>query len=124
MKDRIKALRQTLGLSMEKFAEPLGVTKGSISKIEHGENYPSTMLQKLICSTFNVNEDWLKTGNGEMFVTLGRKEKVVKYVASLTKEPMDSKKLKLLETLAELDSDEELEAFSKFVIAYAKKLNE
>lgn len=64
MKDRIKKIRNTKKLSQEEFGSILGVTKSSISNIENGRfNVTETMI-KLICTEFNVNEDWLRTGAG------------------------------------------------------------
>lgn len=71
LNERIKLIRKKKKLSQEEFGKRLSVTKTSISKIEAGINNPSDQTIKLICSEFNVNEDWLRTGfSGEenMFV--------------------------------------------------------
>ncbi|WP_018659874.1 helix-turn-helix domain-containing protein [Allofustis seminis] len=67
MNERVKLLRETLGLSGEKFGESLGVGRMAISQIETGKNNLTDQMLKLICYTYNVNEDWLRTGQGEMF---------------------------------------------------------
>lgn len=68
MNERIKEVRKFYNLSQEKFGEKLGVTKTAVSKMELGTyNVTDTML-KLICSEYNVNSEWLKTGNGEMVI--------------------------------------------------------
>lgn len=64
--DRVKALRLAKGLTMERFGEKLGVQKSAISKIEHGENNVSDQMRNSICREFNVSEEWLKDGSGEM----------------------------------------------------------
>ncbi|MBE5980374.1 MAG: helix-turn-helix transcriptional regulator [Paenibacillaceae bacterium] len=72
MNDRIKLIRKNKGLSQEEFGKRLSVTKASISRIEAGINNPSDQTIKLICSEFNVNEDWLRTGAGgeeNMFIS-------------------------------------------------------
>jgi len=72
LNNRIKEVRKKIGLSQEEFGKRLMVTKTSISKIEAGINNPSDQTIKLICSEFNVNEDWLRTGIGDennMFIT-------------------------------------------------------
>ena len=66
MNERIKELRKKLGLTLEKFGERLGVKKAAVSKWENGDNITDQMF-KSICREFNVNENWLRTGNGEMF---------------------------------------------------------
>lgn len=70
MNERVKELRTTLGLSGEKFGEPLGVKRNSISQIETGKNNLTEQMIKSICLAYNVNEDWLRTGEGEMFLTI------------------------------------------------------
>lgn len=67
MNERIKELRKTLGLSGEKFGEPLGVQRMAISQIETGKNNLSEQMIKSICMAYNVNENWLRTGDGSMF---------------------------------------------------------
>lgn len=68
MNDRIKILRKTLGLTLEKFGEPLGVKKNTLSAIETGRNSLTEQMLKSICREFNVNEEWLRNGTGEMFI--------------------------------------------------------
>lgn len=64
MNERIKKLRREENLNQEDFGKRLGVTKTAISKMELGTyNVTDTMI-KLICSEFNVNENWLRTGEG------------------------------------------------------------
>ena len=72
MKDRIRLLRHTLGLTQQKFADKLGIKGNAISQYESGRNAPIDAVISLICREFNVNEEWLRTGNGEIrrrFVT-------------------------------------------------------
>lgn len=68
MNERIKQLRKELGLTLDKFGERLGVSKVAISLIENGKNALTDQMFKSICREFNVNENWLRTGEGEMFV--------------------------------------------------------
>ena len=70
MNERIKLLRNTLGLSQEAFGEKIGVTKASVSRLEKGERNPSEQTIKSICREFNVNYAWLLEGKGEMFSAL------------------------------------------------------
>ena len=80
---RLKELRKTLGLSQESFGSKLGVQKSAISKIEKGENGLKEQLFKLICMEFNVNETWLRTGEGQMFNELTREEEIAEYLGDL-----------------------------------------
>lgn len=70
MNQRIKELRNKMGLSMEKFGARIGLTRSAISKIESGSN-PSEQTIISICREFNINEDWLRFGKGEMYCYQG-----------------------------------------------------
>lgn len=64
---RVKQVRQALNLSQAKFAKALSMSNGYIAGIELEHNKVNDRIVKLICFTFNVREDWLKTGEGSMF---------------------------------------------------------
>ena len=66
--ERVKAIRATLKLTLEKFGEKLGVGKTAISKIEKGERSLTVQMMKAICREYKVNYEYLKNGIGEMFV--------------------------------------------------------
>lgn len=56
-----------ISLSQEAFGKRLGITGASISRVESGDRSPSEQLTLAICREFNVNEEWLRTGQGDMF---------------------------------------------------------
>jgi transcriptional regulator with XRE-family HTH domain len=64
---RIREIRKALKLKQMEFAQKIGLTQTSLSMIEGGKSTITDKNIKLICATFNVNEHWLTTGNGEMF---------------------------------------------------------
>ena len=64
---RVFDLRKQLNLTLEKFGEPLGVTKTAISRIEKEERAITDQMAKAICREYGVNEEWLLYGTGEMF---------------------------------------------------------
>lgn len=66
--ERVKEIRKSLGLTMEKFGERIGVSKASISNIENGNRNLTEQMTKSICREFSVDYIWLTTGDGEMFV--------------------------------------------------------
>ena len=66
--ERVKDVRKTLGLTLEKFGDRLGIKKAAVSKIEKGENSLTDANIKAICREFSVDYMWLTTGEGEMFV--------------------------------------------------------
>lgn len=68
MKERIRTLRKTLDLTLEKFGDRLGVGKSAISLLESGKNSVTDQMVKSICREFDVNEEWLRDGTGNMFI--------------------------------------------------------
>ena len=66
--ERIREVRNALGLTLEKFGDRLGVTKVAISNLEKGNRNLTEQMAKAICREFNVDYMWLTTGDGEMFI--------------------------------------------------------
>ena len=67
MKDRIKQIRKALNLTQVEFGNRLGVKGNTITNYETGLRTPSNSVILSICKEFNINEEWLRTGEGEMF---------------------------------------------------------
>lgn len=120
MKDRIKKIRQKTGLNQEDFGRRIGIGKTSVSKLENGENNPSEQTIMLICQEFSINENWLRTGHGEMFRPIDRKEEIAKLASDLFKGEKDSFKERLILALANLDGSE-WELLEKIAIKIAKE---
>lgn len=70
MKDRIKALRIELGLNQTEFGARLGIKQTTVAGYENGTRLPGDAMIVSICREFNVSENWLRTGQGEMFVQM------------------------------------------------------
>lgn len=68
--ERVKEVRKYLGLTLEKFGQPLGLKKSGLSLIENGVNNVSEQLIKSICREYSVDENWLRTGNGDKMFSL------------------------------------------------------
>lgn len=66
--ERIREVRKTLGLTLEKFGEKIGMKKNSVSQLESGKNSVTEQVVKAICREYNVDYMWLTTGDGEMFI--------------------------------------------------------
>jgi Predicted transcriptional regulators len=64
---RIKQVRQELHLSQAKFAKEISISNGYIASIELGNRTVNNRIIKLICTAFNVSEEWLRKGEGDMF---------------------------------------------------------
>lgn len=117
---RVRELRKESGLTLEKFGKHLGVGKTAISKIENGENNLTDQMILAICREYNVDEKWLRTGEGEMFKKLNRQQELAQLTATLFKEEEDSFKSRLIMALAQLN-EEEWELLEKISDKIAKK---
>jgi transcriptional regulator with XRE-family HTH domain len=73
--DRIRLVRKTLGLNQVEFAKRVGLTQTYLSMIELEKSTLTEKNIKLICATFAIDEDWLRTGNGDMFASMSPYEK-------------------------------------------------
>lgn len=69
MNQRIKLLRKSLDLTQREFGDRIGVKGNTIANYELGRNEPIDAVISLICREFNVSEEWLRDGNGDMFIT-------------------------------------------------------
>lgn len=106
MKDRIKALRKALGITQQKFADSIGVKQNTVAQYEIGRNEPIDSVFNLICKEYNVNENWLRNGNGEMFNTLSRDEETMKYVAQILSDEDKPLKSMFLNAAAKIIDDD------------------
>ena len=86
MNERLKKLRKTLDLTQQKFADRLGVKRNTVGQWECGINAITDQVVFSICREFGVNENWLRTGDGEMFEELTEQQKLMKYTGLLLKD--------------------------------------
>lgn len=103
--ERVKEIRKALGLTLEKFGQPLGVKKNAISQIENGRNGLTDQMAKAICREFNVNMEWLRNGTGEMFIQLDEDEQISSFFHDLLQEKQGSFKRQFVTALSHLDDD-------------------
>lgn len=106
MKDRIKKVRKELDLTQQDFANKIGISRGNIAAYEVGKNEPSDAVISLICREFNVNENWLRTGEGDMFLPTNRHTAIAKLTKQLLNEEDDSFKNRFVEMMANLSVEE------------------
>lgn len=104
MNERIKDLRKSLGLTQVEFGEQVGVKANTIGNYEIGLRTPSDAVIRAICREFNVNENWLRTGEGEMFNP--QDEKLAAFVGSLVADDSEPFKRRMVELLADLTPEE------------------
>ena len=104
MNDRIKELRKAMNLSQEKFGELLGITKSGVSDIESGRRKVTDQHVIMLVNN-GVNEEWLRTGKGSMFVPKSKDEEIAEIFADIQKSGEDSFRHRLVSALARLDDD-------------------
>lgn len=123
MNDRIHELRKALGLTAEKFGNIIGVGKGAVSATENKRNNVSEgMINSILKTNWNgqyVNEEWLRTGSGPMFVEMTRNQIIFAFANDVMKDLPDSFRRAFVEQLAELTPDgwRWLRAFCEGVLA-------
>lgn len=105
MNERLKKLRKELDMTQQEFADKLGTARNNIAGYETGKRNPSNAVISLICREFNINERWLRTGEGEMFIELSRSDEIAQFVGQLMTEEDDSFKKRLVSGLAALDDN-------------------
>jgi transcriptional regulator with XRE-family HTH domain len=114
MKDRIKALRKALNLTQQQFGEAIGLARNSITQIEMGLINPGKRTIADIVSVFNVNEQWLLTGEGEMFRPQSYEDEVAQLAAVTLRDAPDSFRARVVHLLV-TSTDEELEILDKML---------
>lgn len=98
--ERVRFIRKNsnINLTLEKFGERIGLRKSSLSQIENDINTLTDSNIKAICREFDVREEWLRTGEGEMFEQMTAQQKILKYTALLLKDK-DSAVANAIQTL-------------------------
>lgn len=90
MNERIKELRKELNLTLEKFGERLGIQKATLSKIENGTVSITERNIAAICREFNVNENWLRTGEGDIHIQISEEDELMQWAGKvLSKQSSD-----------------------------------
>lgn len=104
MKDRIKELRKSLGLTQTQFGKSLGgKSLSAVQKWEMGHTEPDAGTIRLICQQYGVRESWLREGAGPMYAPTGREEEMARLVKRLMADQPDSFQSALVTTLLRFD---------------------
>lgn len=106
MNERIKLLVDTLKIKKAEFARRLNLSQPFVSELCSGKNNPSDRTISDICREFNVNEAWLRTGEGEMFVTLTKEEELTDFLGDLIKGERGDFARRLVTVLSRMTPDE------------------
>lgn len=106
MNSRIKMIRTKNDMTQDEFGKRIGSARNTIANYENGNRVPSNAVITSICREFNVNETWLRSGEGEMFLPIERETDIARLTMQLLTEESDSFKNRLISALARLSEDE------------------
>ena len=103
--ERVREIRKVKGLTMRQFGEKIGVVGSTISDIENGRRNLNRQNLLAICREFRVNEDWLRTRAGEMFVEPDEDEEIARFVGDILSGQPDFRR-RLISVLSRMTPDE------------------
>ena len=106
MFERIKEVRQMAGKTQLQFAEEIGLSRNYIAMIEIGQREPSDRTISDICREFNVNEQWLRTGEGEMQTPVSRDAAIAAFMGDVMRGEDADFRRRLVAVLSKLDTAE------------------
>ena len=105
MNGRLKQLRKALNLKQGDFAAALSISQGHLSDVENGRKEVSDRSISICSLKFNDHEEWLKTGNGDMFNPMSEDEELDMYIGRISGGE-DKFKKNLLKALCKLTNEE------------------
>lgn len=106
MKDRIRQLRKKLDMTQTAFGERLKVKGNTVTSWETGNRVPLDSAINSICREYNVEEVWLRTGEGEMFRQVSRDEEITAFMGKIAKSGDEDFRRRLVSVLCRLDTAE------------------
>ena len=121
MNYRIREIRKDNNLTQTEFGERIGVKGNTVTGYEKENRIPSDAIILSICREFNVNEDWLRTGQGEKYLRLSRKETVAAYVGKILGGKVTPLEDTLIEFMAET-SPQEWEELARIINRFTEKM--
>lgn len=105
--DRIKHLRKdVLKVTQQEFSESLNISRSNMGNIEIGRIAVTDRVISDICLKYDVSENWLRNGSGDIFISKTRNQLITDFMGDLIKEEDESFKKRLIEALAQLDIEE------------------
>ena len=96
MKNRIKEIRKDSNLNQTLFAEKIGVKQSAVASYETGAREPLDVVVKSICDKFNVNEKWLRTGDGEKYIPMSQNQILIDFANDIASAPDGSIKKRII----------------------------
>ena len=117
--ERIKRVRKEKNLTQQALGERIGVKQNTIALIESGKRNTSDQLLMSICREFNVNEEWLRTGKGPMFIKISRDKRISDFIDNALSQESSSFRRRFIAVLSALD-DSDWEVLEKMALELAK----
>lgn len=126
MNSRIKEVRKAKGLSQAAFGAPFGANRDMINNVENGRAAVSDIMVASICRTYDVNERWLRTGEGEMFIQISRDQEIMDFVADTMQDDEDNFRRRFLLALSRLPEERwaDIEDFARQITAENKEADQ
>lgn len=123
MRERMKELRKNLNLTQQELADQLHIKRTNIANYESGLSSPTDSVIALICREFNVSEEWLRNGTGEMFIPMSLDEEIASFIGDIQSDIEENFKKRFISALSKLDEDEWIfiEKFMESVLEGQKK---
>lgn len=103
--DRIIKVRSESKESQEKFAAKLGLSRNFINQVENKKKNVSDRTISDICREYNINEEWLRTGSGDMTVPISKDKEISRMLATVLKSDENDFKRRLISALSRLDDE-------------------
>ena len=120
MQDRIKRIRNKLGMTQAEFGVALGLSPTSAASWEKKDaQEPSNLVKGLMRKTFGININWLETGEGEMFEPTTQQAETARLIESISDSPAMRS---LLATWAQLSAENKA-VFERFAADYVEDYN-
>lgn len=120
--ERIKAIRKSAGLTQQKFADRISLKRNTVGNYEIDLITPSDRTIADICREFNVNETWLRTGEGEMFRKQSREDELAAYMNNLLQSEPDDIRRRFATAVSHL-STQQLELLESIALQLAEDLH-
>ncbi len=124
--ERLRKARKALHVTQKDLSEKLGITQAGISSIESGRVNLTDRLAQSIQDVYRINADWLRTGEGEMFLEPSEDEQLAEFVGEILAGRPDDMRRQFLVALSQLDEDgwKGLVQFTRAIYKEGKKLDE
>ena len=103
---RMRQAREKLNLSQAAFGDGAGVGLGVIKNIDYNRTEPNSLYFDLLCKAYNIDRQWIETGEGEMFRESTQDERIAQFVGKALADKSDKFKIELLDILAGMNEDD------------------